>query len=55
MTWRVPPFDRAIAELEAYVQATWKPIGMVVSGSIVRGEGGPTSDLDVHIVHNEPH
>ncbi|HEY0481822.1 MAG TPA: nucleotidyltransferase domain-containing protein, partial [Kofleriaceae bacterium] len=50
----VPPFDRAIAELEAYVQATWKPIGMVVSGSIVRGEGGPTSDLDVHIVHDEP-
>jgi hypothetical protein len=54
MTWRVPPFDRAIVELEAYVRATWNPLGIVVSGSIVRGEAGPTSDLDVCIVHDEP-
>jgi hypothetical protein len=54
MTWRVPPFDRAIAELEAYVQATWKPLGLLVAGSIVRGEAGPTSDLDVFVVHDEP-
>lgn len=54
MTWRVPPFDRAIAELEAYVLATWKPLGIVVSGSIVRGEAGPTSDLDVVVIHDEP-
>jgi hypothetical protein len=54
MTWRVPPFDQAIAELEAYVQATWSPIGVIVAGSIVRGEAGPTSDLDVHVVHDEP-
>jgi len=54
MTWRVPPFDQAIAELEVYVQATWNPIGLVVSGSIVRGEAGPTSDLDVFVVHDEP-
>lgn len=54
MTWRVPPYDRAIAELAAHVQATWKPLGVVVSGSIVRGEAGPTSDLDVFVVHDEP-
>jgi len=54
MTWRVPPLDQAIAELEAYVEATWSPIGMIVSGSIVRGEAGPTSDLDVCVVHDEP-
>jgi hypothetical protein len=54
MTWRVPPFDRAIAELEAYVRARWQPLGIVVSGSIVRGEAGPTSDLDVFVVHDEP-
>jgi hypothetical protein len=54
MTWRVPPFDQAVAELEAYAQATWKPIGVVVSGSIVRGDGGPMSDLDVVVVHDEP-
>src|SRR5262245_19673410 len=54
MTWRVPPFDRAVAELEAYVRATWNPIGIVIAGSIVRGEAGPSSDLDVVIVHDQP-
>lgn len=54
MTWRVPPFDRALVELEAYVRATWKPIGILVAGSIVRGEAGPTSDLDVFVVHEAP-
>jgi hypothetical protein len=54
MTWRVPPFDRAVAEIEAYIRATWQPIGVVVAGSIVRGEGGPMSDLDVMIIHEEP-
>lgn len=54
MAWRIPPFDRAVIELEAYVRATWKPIGIVISGSIVRGDAGPTSDLDVVIVHDEP-
>jgi len=54
MTWRVPPFDRAVSELEAYVREKWQPLGIVVSGSIVRGEAGPTSDLDVFVVHDEP-
>jgi len=54
MTWRVPPFDRAIAALEAYVRATYAPIGIVVTGSIVRGEGGPHSDLDVFVIHEQP-
>jgi hypothetical protein len=54
MTWRVPPFDQAVAELEAYVRATWQPLGIVIAGSIVRGEAGPTSDLDVFVVHDQP-
>jgi predicted nucleotidyltransferase len=54
MTWRVSPFDRAFAALEAYVRATYSPIGIVVSGSIVRGEAGPTSDFDVFVIHEHP-
>lgn len=54
MTWRVPPFDQAVAEIEAYIQATWQPLGAVITGSIVRGEAGPTSDLDVCVVHDAP-
>jgi predicted nucleotidyltransferase len=53
MTWRVPPFDRAVEELVTYVRATYAPLGIVVSGSIVRGEAGPTSDFDVFVVHSE--
>jgi len=54
MTWRVPPFDRAADEAEAYVRATWHHRGIVIAGSIVRGEAGPTSDLDIVVVHAEP-
>jgi hypothetical protein len=53
MTWRVPPYDRAIAELEAHVRSTYRSLGILVAGSIVRGEAGPTSDLDVVVIHDE--
>jgi predicted nucleotidyltransferase len=54
MSWCVPPYDRAVAEAEAFVRATWKTHGIVVAGSIVRGEADPTSDLDIFVVHAEP-
>lgn len=53
MTWRVPPYDRAIGELEAHVRAKYHPLGIVVSGSIVRGNAGPMSDFDVVVIHDE--
>ncbi|MFN0246697.1 MAG: hypothetical protein ACKV2T_07295 [Kofleriaceae bacterium] len=46
MIWRVPPFDAACDELEAYVRATYAPLGFIVAGSIVRGEAGATSDFE---------
>lgn len=54
MTWRVPPFAAAAAEIETHVRATYALHGLVLAGSIVRGEAGPTSDFDVMIVHREP-
>ena len=33
----------------AHVRATWKVHGIGVSGSILRGGSGPTSDLDVFL------
>jgi len=43
---------QAVGELVSYVRSTYDPSGIVLSGSLVRGEGGgPTSDLDVVIVH----
>ena len=49
-----PPFDQAVAELEAHVRATWQPLGILIAGSFVRGEAGPTSDLDVFVIHDRP-
>jgi predicted nucleotidyltransferase len=54
MTWRVPPFDTAADELVAYARATYAPLGIVLAGSIIRGEADPTSDFDCFIVHDEP-
>ena len=53
MTWRVPPYDRAVDDAAAFIRATWKIHGIVVAGSIVRGEAGPNSDLDIFVVHAE--
>jgi hypothetical protein len=54
VTWRVPPYDRAVDEAEAFIRARWKVHGIVVAGSIVRGEAGPMSDLDIFVIHAEP-
>ncbi|HUQ05350.1 MAG TPA: nucleotidyltransferase domain-containing protein [Kofleriaceae bacterium] len=54
MTWRRAPYDRAAEEIVAYVKSTYAPVGIVLAGSIVRGEAGPTSDFDVFVVHEEP-
>ena len=54
-TWRVPPYDVAADKVEAFVRARFgaggELHGIVVSGSVVRGEGGPTSDLDIEVIH----
>jgi predicted nucleotidyltransferase len=54
MTWRVSPFDRSADEIVRYARETYAPTGIVISGSIVRGEAGPRSDLDVFVVHDQP-
>jgi hypothetical protein len=54
MTWRVPPYDVAVDEIERHVRATYKVHGICVAGSIVRGEAHPLSDFDIFIVHAEP-
>ena len=49
MNWR-----EIVPEIDAHVRATYKVHGIVIAGSIVRGEADPTSDFDVFIVHAEP-
>lgn len=54
MSWRVPPFDAAAEAIVAYARETYAPLGIVLAGSIIRGEAGSTSDFDVVIVHDLP-
>lgn len=46
--------DEALRELVAYVHAAYDPVGIVVSGSIVRGNPDPRSDFDVFVIHGKP-
>jgi hypothetical protein len=42
----VPAWNRIVADLRADPEA----LGATISGSVLRGEGGPTSDLDVYVL-----
>jgi predicted nucleotidyltransferase len=53
----LPPLsDRYRAALAAaveYIFGRWSPSGVLVSGSIVRGNPGPESDFDIFVLHGE--
>jgi hypothetical protein len=53
MTTLPAPFDGALREAVSYLHERFDPIGIVVSGTIVRGTGQATSDLDIVVVHEE--
>ena len=48
------PYARALREAVELILARFDVTGIVACGSILRGQGGPTSDLDVYVVHADP-
>jgi len=46
------PFDTALRTAVQDVQVYGDPVGIVAGGSIVRGQGGPTSDIDLYVIHH---
>ncbi len=44
----------ALDEALAWLQEAYAPIGVVVSGTIVRGSAQSASDLDLVVVHDQP-
>ena len=44
------PYDGALREAVAYVLSRFEPLGIIASGTIVRGDPGPTSDHDLHVI-----
>lgn len=46
--------DRALRAAVRHILDRFEPDGILVTGSIVRGNPGPTSDLDIHVIHDKP-
>lgn len=48
------PYQEALHAAVAYVLAHFSVLGIIVSGSIIRGNPGPTSDFDLCVIHAQP-
>jgi predicted nucleotidyltransferase len=55
-SWPALPerYDRALRLAVSDVETQYHPVGIIAAGSILRGQGGPTSDIDFYVVHLEP-
>jgi hypothetical protein len=45
------PYRTALLDAVSFIQQTYDPVGIVAGGSILRGEGNATSDLDIYVIH----
>jgi predicted nucleotidyltransferase len=45
------PYNQALREAVAFVLSRTQPVGIIVSGSILRGNPDPASDLDIYVIH----
>lgn len=56
LTWpELPePFNQALHDAVDAILVHVTPVGIIAGGSILRGEGGPTSDIDIYVIHLAP-
>jgi hypothetical protein len=47
-------YQLALDQALHWITANFKPAGIVVSGSIIRGNPHQNSDLDIYVIHREP-
>ena len=47
-------YDEALAQALAYLFEQCEPAAIVITGSIVRGNPDPSSDLDIFVLHRAP-
>jgi hypothetical protein len=48
------PYATALRQAVEYIVERYDPVGIVASGSVLRGEGDATSDLDLYVIHEQP-
>jgi predicted nucleotidyltransferase len=49
-----PPYEEALHEAVAFILSRFEPLGIVASGTIIRGNPRKTSDLDIYVIHDKP-
>lgn len=49
------PYRTALREAVEFIFAEFESVAIVVSGSIIRGNPDPGSDLDLYVIHREPY
>jgi len=47
------PYDSALREAVAHILLRFQPVGIIASGTIIRGNPGPSSDLDLYVIHQD--
>src|SRR4030095_9432541 len=47
-------YDMALRDAVSFVLGSFKPVGIIASGTIIRGNHDATSDIDLWVVHLEP-
>jgi predicted nucleotidyltransferase len=48
------PYDQALCEAAALILDRFDVLGIIASGTIIRGNPGPSSDLDIYVVNACP-
>ena len=48
------PYNKALKEAVAYILNNFAVLGILVTGTIVRGNPSPNSDLDICVLHSNP-
>lgn len=48
------PYATALRQSVDYIVDRYDPVGIIASGSVLRGEGDATSDLDLYVIHEQP-
>jgi uncharacterized protein (TIGR02246 family) len=49
------PYDEALREAVAFILREVDPVGIIATGTIVRGTPHESSDLDMFVIHDAPH
>ena len=48
------PFDAALRDATRFVFEETDPLGVIATGTIIRGEAHASSDLDIYVIHAAP-